>query len=53
MMQGDNISIHCENGYIVESFETTAAVAPSAGDNYFIIYLFIFSFFQTDIHMDA
>jgi len=28
-MQFENISIHCENGNIVESCEITAAVAPS------------------------
>jgi len=29
-MQFENISIHCENGHIVESSEITATVAPSA-----------------------
>jgi len=29
-MQFENISIHCENGHIVESCEITATVAPSA-----------------------
>jgi len=28
-MQFENISIHCENGHIVESCEITATVAPS------------------------
>jgi len=30
-MQFENISIHCENGHIVESCEITATVAPPAG----------------------
>jgi len=29
-MQFENISIHCENGHIVESCEVTATVTPSA-----------------------
>jgi len=29
-MQFENISIHCENGHIVESCEITATVTPSA-----------------------
>jgi len=29
-MQFENISIQCENGHIVESYEITATVAPSA-----------------------
>jgi len=29
-MQFENISIHCENGHIVQSCEITATVAPSA-----------------------
>jgi len=32
-MQFENISIHCENGHIVETCEITATVAPSAGRN--------------------
>jgi len=30
-MQFENISIHCENGHIVESCEITVTAAPSAG----------------------
>jgi len=30
-MQFENISIHCENGHIVENCEITATVAPSGG----------------------
>jgi len=29
-MQFENISIHCENGHILESCEVTATVMPSA-----------------------
>jgi len=29
-MQFENISIHCENGHIVESCEITATAAPPA-----------------------
>jgi len=29
-MQFENISIHCENGHIVESCEITATVTPPA-----------------------
>jgi len=32
-MQFENISIHCENGHIVESCERTATVAPFAGQS--------------------
>jgi len=30
-MQFENISIRCENGHIVESYQIFAAVAPSPG----------------------